>query len=154
MLLRVFHLITVRCFDLDENQIPTKIKTDKTRNILFFAAAATTAIAGIIHVILGMPSDNQNMQILFVIGGIIQILWVIPMIRKWGNIWYFVGIGGTIVFIAIWAITRIPENPIIGRGGRVSDNGMLVEAFQIAFVAITIVILAYEKRKLSVKIDD
>lgn len=116
-------------------------------NILFYAAAATTAIAGIIHLILGIPSNNQNSQILFVVGGIIQIFWVIPMIRKWGNIWYAVGIGGTIVFIAIWVITRIPENPITGRGGRVSDNGILVEVFQIAFIAITITILVYEKRK-------
>ena len=30
------------------------------------------------------------------------------MIRKWGKPWYLVGIGGTIVFVAIWAITRIP----------------------------------------------
>ena len=124
---------------------------NSTRNILFVAAAATTAIAGIIHIILGIPSDNQNMQILFVVGGIVQVYWVVPMIRKWGNAWYLIGIGGTIVFIAIWVITRIPENPITGRGGRVSDNGVIVEVFQIAFVAITIVILAYEKRKISTK---
>jgi len=124
---------------------------NSTRNILFIAAAATTAIAGIIHIILGIPSDNQNMQILFVVGGIVQAYWVVPMIRKWGNAWYLVGIGGTIVFIAIWVITRIPENPITGRGGRVSDNGVIVEVFQIAFVAITIAIIAYEKRKISTK---
>lgn len=136
---------------MDETQLPKWTKMNSTRNILFIAAAATTAIAGIIHIILGIPSDNQNMQILFVVGGIAQVYWVVPMIRKWGNAWYLVGIGGTIVFIAIWVITRIPENPITGRGGRISDNGILVEAFQIAFVAITIAILAYEKRRISTK---
>ena len=117
-------------------------------DILFYAAAATTAIAGIIHVILGGPSNNQNMQILFVVGGLVQIFWVVPMIRKWGPVWYFVGLGGTIVFIMIWVITRIPDNFITGRGGRISDNGILTEVFQIAFVFITIAILVLEKRML------
>lgn len=116
------------------------------RNILFLAAAATTAIAGIIHLVLGIPSNNINSQILFVVGGSAQIFWVIPMIRKWGPIWYSVGLGGTIVFILIWVITRIPDNLITGRGGRVSDNGILTEIFQVAFVAIVIAILVLEKK--------
>jgi len=117
-------------------------------NILFYAAAATTGIAGIIHVILGIPSNNLNSQILFVVGGLIQIFWIVPMIRKWGNIWYGIGLGGTIVFIAIWVITRIPDNFITGRQGRISDNGMIVESFQIAFVALVVAILVLN-RKLS-----
>jgi len=123
--------------------MPTK------KDILFYAAAATTAIAGIIHLILGIPSENQNSQILFVVGGAAQVFWVIPMIRKWGPIWYSVGLGGTIVFILIWAITRIPENFITGRGGRISDNGIIIEAFQIAFVAIVIAIIAIVQKKSS-----
>lgn len=118
----------------------------KTRDILFYAAAASTAIAGIIHVILGSDSNSLNTQILFVVGGIAQIFWVIPMIRKWGPVWYYIGIGGTVAFIAIWVITRIPDNPITGRGGRVSDNGILVEVFQFAFVALVIAILALKKK--------
>ena len=120
-------------------------------NILFYAAAAATAMAGIIHVVLGIPSNNPNSQILFVVGGIVQIIWAIPMIRRWGPVWYSVGLGGTIVFIAIWVITRIPENFITGRGGRISDNGILTEIFQIAFVAIIISILVLEKRKMNNK---
>ena len=120
-------------------------------DILFYAAAATTAIAGIIHVVLGIPSNNQNMQILFVVGGLVQIFWIVPMIRKWGAPWYCVGLGGTIVFIAIWVITRIPDNFITGRGGRISDNGILTEVFQIAFVGIVIAILVLEKKSLSKK---
>ncbi|HUU47211.1 MAG TPA: hypothetical protein VMW55_00345 [Nitrosopumilaceae archaeon] len=120
-----------------------------SRNILFYAAAATTAIAGIIHLVLGIPSENQNTQILFVAGGAAQVYWTIPMIRKWGTVWYSVGLGGTMVFILIWVITRIPENFITGRGGRISDDGIFVEVFQIAFVAIVIAIIAIEKRKVS-----
>ena len=117
-------------------------------NILFYVAAATTGMAGIIHVILGIPSNNLNSQILFVVGGLLQIFWIVPMIRKWGNIWYGVGLGGTVVFIAIWAITRIPDNFITGREGRISDNGIIVELFQITFVALVITILVLN-RKLS-----
>ena len=118
-------------------------------NTLFYAAAATTAIAGIIHIILGIPSNNLNSQILFVVGGIAQIFWVIPMIRRWGPIWYSVGLGGTIVFIMIWVTTRMPDNFITGRGGRISDNGILTEAFQIAFVGIVIAILVLERKRTS-----
>ena len=118
-------------------------------DVLFYAAAATTAIAGIIHLVLGIPSENQNSQILFVVGGAAQVYWAIPMIRKWGTVWYSVGLGGTIIFILIWVITRIPENFITGRGGRISDNGILVEVIQIAFVALVIAILAIGKRKFS-----
>lgn len=121
------------------------------QDILFYAAAVTTAIAGLIHVILGSDSNNLNSQILFIVGGSAQIFWLIPMIRKWGIVWYSIGIGGTAVFIAIWVMTRIPDNPITGRGGRISDNGILVEVFQIVFVAITIAILIIEKRKLFTK---
>jgi hypothetical protein len=46
----------------------------------------------------------------------------------------------------IWAITRIPDNFISGRGGRISDNGILTEIFQIAFVAIVITILVIERK--------
>ena len=121
------------------------------KDILFYAAGATTAIAGIIHLILGIDTENLNTQILFVVGGLAQIFWVLPMIRKWGKVWYLVGISGTVVLIAIWVITRIPDNPITGRGGRINENGILVEVFQIAFVVITIVILAVEKRRLATK---
>ena len=119
--------------------------------ILFYAAAATTAIAGIIHVVLGYDSSRINTQILFVVGGIAQIFWAVPMVRKWGPVWYSVGLGGTIIFILIWVITRIPDNFITGRGGRISDNGILTEVFQISFVGIVIAILILEKKRLSQK---
>ncbi|MCH9657997.1 hypothetical protein K0U27_04765 [archaeon] len=117
-------------------------------DILFYTAATTTTIAGIIHIVLGIPSNNLERQILFVVGGIAQVFWAVPMIRRWGPAWYSVGLVGTIVFITIWVITRIPDNFITGRGGRVSDNGILTEIFQMAFVALVIAILVLEKRML------
>ena len=101
-----------------------------------------------------MPEDlsvysNPNAQILFIVGGVAQIFWVVPMVRKWGIVWYGIGLGGTVVFIAIWVITRIPDNFVTGRGGRISDNGILTEVFQVAFVGIVIAILVLVSRKSS-----
>lgn len=120
-------------------------------DILFYAAAATTAIAGIIHIVLGYDSGQINTQVLFLVGGAVQIFWAVPMARKWGSVWYSVGLGGTVIFVLIWVITRVPENFITGRGGRVSDNGILTEVFQFAFVGIAIAILVLEKKSFSKK---
>lgn len=67
------------------------------------AVAAATAIAGMLHLMLG-PSNlefNVNQGILFIVGGFAQVFWIIPMIRRWGTPWYAIGIGGTAVFMAL-----------------------------------------------------
>jgi hypothetical protein len=116
---------------------------------LYYAAAATTALAGILHLTLApnMLNFNLNGALLFFVGGAAQLFWVIPMIRRWGRIWYGIGIVGTLVLIAIWIITRIPGNPITGRGGMVNEMGIGVEAIQWAFVALTAAILVIESRR-------
>ena len=68
------------------------------------------------------------------------------MIRRWGRVWYGVGVGGTLVLIAIWAITRIPGNPISGRGAPINEMGVAVEVMQIAFVGLATLILVRESR--------
>ena len=110
---------------------------------LYYAAAATTAIAGILHLTLApnMLNFNPSGAILFFVGGAAQLFWVIPMIRRWGGIWYGIGIVGTLVLIAIWIITRIPGNPVTGRGGMVNEMGIAVDAIHWAFVALTALIL-------------
>jgi len=115
---------------------------------LFYAAAASTAIAGIIHLMLG-PNNfafNQNQGILFVVGGIAQVFWIIPMIRRWGTKWYAIGIGGTGVFMTIFFITRIQGNPITGRGGSINQMGLITEIFQAAFIVLAITIMIYQFR--------
>ena len=116
---------------------------------LYYAAAATTAIAGVLHLTLApnMLNFNLNGALLFFVGGAAQLFWVIPMIRRWGRIWYGIGIVGTLVLIAIWIITRIPGNPITGRGGMVNEMGIGVEAIQWAFVGLTAAILVIESRR-------
>ena len=120
-------------------------------NVLYYAAAATTAIAGILHLIMvpNMLNFNPNGAILFIVGGIAQVFWALPMARKWGRAWYGIGIGGTLVLIAIWIITRMPGNPITGRGGMVNEMGIAVEAMEWAFVGLAAGIIVYESRRKS-----
>src|SRR5918999_1408487 len=119
-----------------------------TNRLLYYAAVAATALAGILHLTLApnMLNFNLNSAILFFVGGAAQLFWVIPMIRRWGRVWYGVGIAGTLVFIAIWMITRIDGNPITGRGGMVNEMGIAVETIQWAFVGLTAAILVMELR--------
>jgi hypothetical protein len=116
---------------------------------LFIAAAVATAIAGIVH--LYMPLSHPRMlgnipiATFFLGSGIAQLFWVIPMIRRWGRIWYYIGIAGNIAFIILYVVTRLPGNPVTGRGGDVDAIDMICELAQVAYIAITAVILAKQR---------
>ena len=117
-----------------------------SQDLLYYGAAICTGIAGILHLIL-VPNaidSNINNAVLFLVGGIAQIFWILPMIKRWGKVWYAVGIAGTVILIGLWVITRIADNPITGRGGPISERAIAVEVFQIAYVAITALIMEKE----------
>jgi peptidoglycan/LPS O-acetylase OafA/YrhL len=118
-------------------------------NILYYAAAATTAIAGILHLIQAQNvlEFSLNFFIFFLVAGIAQLFWIVPMIKKWGRPWYMVGIGGTIVLIILYAITRMEGNPITGRGGLVSPMALAIEVMQVAFIGLSIAIIIYESKR-------
>ena len=119
----------------------------KSLDLLYYGAAICTGIAGILHLILVPNAIDSNIYnaTLFLVGGLVQIFWILPMIKRWGRMWYAIGIAGTIILIGLWAITRVPDNPITGRGGPISERAIAVEVFQIAYVAITAVIIAKER---------
>ena len=119
-----------------------------TNRILYYTAAATTAIAGILHLILvpDIIGRNVNSGVFFLISGIAQIFWVIPMLKRWGRIWYFIGIAGTIVLIIMWVMTRAPGNPITGRAGPISEMAIAIEVFQVAYIIITAIIITKESK--------
>jgi hypothetical protein len=103
-----------------------------------------------LHLMLG-PSNlefNINQGILFIVGAFAQVFWIIPMIRRWGRPWYAIGIGGTAVFIALFFITRVPGNPITGRG-RPVDNpvAITIEVMQAAFIGLAAAIMVHEGRR-------
>jgi len=116
----------------------------------FIASAVATAIAGIVHPY--MPLDHPRMfqnipNVTFFLGsGIAQLFWIIPMIRRWGRVWYYVGIAGNLAFILLYVITRLPGNPVNGRGADVDIVDLTCEIAQVAFIAITSIIIAKENR--------
>jgi hypothetical protein len=70
---------------------------------LYYVAAGATFIAGVLHLTLVPNVIDRNMGtgMLFLIGGIAQIFWVIPTVRRWGKVWYYVGMAGTLMLIII-----------------------------------------------------
>ncbi len=114
--------------------------------ILLYAASATTLIAGSLHINKFIDTISSVEQIgkpdvLLLIGGIAQVFWIVPIIRQWGRIWYSIGIAGTAVFMLLWVITRIPENPITGKAGPISAEAIIIQVFQIAFIILSGIIL-------------
>jgi hypothetical protein len=118
-------------------------------NVLYYAAAATTATVGILHLIQAQNvlEFSLNFFIFFLVAGVAQLFWVVPILRRWRRPWYFVGIGGTIVLIILYAITRMPDNPITGRGGPVNPMALAIEVFQAAFIGLTIAVIIYESKR-------
>jgi hypothetical protein len=121
---------------------------------LFIAAAVATAIAGIVH--LYMPLSHPRMlgniptATFFLGSGIAQLFWVIPMIKRWGRIWYYVGIAGNVAFIILYVVTRFPGNPVNGRGGDIDAVDMTCELAQVAYIAITAAIILVKERSVKV----
>ncbi|MEM2856392.1 MAG: hypothetical protein QW416_04750 [Candidatus Nitrosocaldaceae archaeon] len=119
-----------------------------THKGILYAAGATTAIAGILHLIL-VPmviNFNVNSGIFFIVSGAAQIFWALPMIKQYGRVWYVIGIIGTLILIALWAITRVDANPITGRAGPINEMGIAVESFQVAYIILASIMLAKGKK--------
>jgi hypothetical protein len=114
----------------------------------YIAAAAATAIAGILHLVYASNVIDRSplFGIFFIVAGLAQLFWVLPMIKRWGRLWYYIGIGGTMVLIVLYAITRVP-NPITGgRALPISSIGMETILLQAAYIVIAAVILVKERR--------
>lgn len=93
--------------------------TDKKIIILCFITAGLTVIAGILHLMMGPGQFSRNLGqgILFVVGGILQIFWAVPVIMRWGRIWQIIGIVGTAIFVILFFSSRfhiLPEVNFFG----------------------------------------
>ncbi|MDE1812363.1 MAG: hypothetical protein KGH85_05800 [Thaumarchaeota archaeon] len=102
--------------------------TDKRILILSFAAAAATVIAGILHLRMAPGSllHDFGEGVLFLVGGVLQIFWAVPVIKRWGRIWQIIGIVGTAVFFILWFTDRLhlmPEGNEIHGGGPPGSGG-------------------------------
>jgi hypothetical protein len=105
-------------------------------NYYYYAAAAATAIAGILHLVLASNTIGRNPMTgtFFLVGGIAQLFWTIPMIKT-----------GTIVLIIMYFITRVP-NPITARALPINSMGIIIEVFQFIYIGITAYVVARQGR--------
>lgn len=120
------------------------------RSLYFYiSAAAFTGIAGALHLTLAVMGIGRGISpfgIFFIISGIAQLFWVLPMIKRWGRTWYYIGIGGTILLMILYLATRVP-NPITnGRAIPINGIGIATEFFQAAFIIATALIIFKERR--------
>lgn len=119
--------------------------TNAKRSILYFGAAVCTGIAGILHLILVSSSINSHLEYatFFLISGVAQIFWVVPMVKKWGRTWYVIGIAGTLVMVSLtgYVIVNIVENPQSAPPG-VSEMAVAIEVLQVSYVIMTGIIIA------------
>jgi hypothetical protein len=110
-----------------------------TNKILFYAAAASTFIAGVLHLAIVPMFFTQmsiDITIFFIISGLAQIFWVIPVIKRWIKPWYYVGIGGTVILVIMYLIA------VPGSGYPVSQLDIVIELFQIVFIILCSIIIA------------
>ena len=116
-----------------------------TNKALFYAAAASTLIAGVLHLAIVPMFFTQmsiDITIFFIVSGLTQIFWVIPIIKRWIKPWYYVGIGGTVILIIMYLIA------VPGRGYPVSQLDITIELFQIAFIILCSIIIAKNRREM------
>jgi hypothetical protein len=52
-----------------------------------------------------------------------------------------------IALIVLYAITRMPGNPITGRGAPINSMGFAIEVFQVAFIGLAIAIVINEMKR-------
>ena len=113
----------------------------------YIAAAATTGIAGILHIVLGLSAISRAPFfgiLFFIVAGLAQTFWILPMIKRWGTIWYYTGIGGTVLLIILWAIVRLP-NITSGTGFPLNWEDISIVLLEIIYIGITILIISAER---------
>jgi Flp pilus assembly protein TadB len=69
--------------------------------------AASTFTGGVLHLAI-IPMffafTPVNVMIFFLVSGAGQLFWVIPVLKRWSNVWYYIGVGGTAILIALFVI--------------------------------------------------
>ena len=142
-----------------ERRKESGVKTILIENrVLFYVAAATTMIAGVLHLVMIGPSlkpINFPMELLpytdglFLISGITQIFWALPMALRWNTRWFYAGLIGTIALTSLIALTRIP-NEITGIALQDKNPmALLTEVMQTTYIVTTLTIILNKKRMMS-----
>ena len=118
------------------------------RTILYLGAAACTGIAGILHLLLAPSSIMAGIQYttFFVVSGLLQLFWVLPMVKRWGRNWNIIGFAGTTVLVGLtgYVIIESVRNPQSTPPG-ITELAVAIEIFQISYVIITAIIIVTRK---------
>ena len=118
----------------------------KATVLLYYSAAATTIIAGLLQFLLsytiaGIEKGNPGLPVFFIGIGLLQLIWGAGLIRKWGRTFYSLATGVNIALIFLWVILRLPQQ-IVGPPLRVDSVGIAIESFQILFLVLCTIILS------------
>ena len=81
------------------------------------------------------------MSIFFLVSGFFQIFWVFPIVKRWGNYWYYAAIVGSLISIAVYV--EYPNFLL----------GILAEVLQATFIVICGVII-WKNRSMKDKITE
>jgi hypothetical protein len=118
------------------------------RTLLYLGAAACTGSAGILHLMFVPTSIAAGVQytVFFLISGLAQLFWVLPMVKRWGRIWNIIGLAGTAVLVGLtgYVVIESIENPQSTPPG-VTEMAIAIEIFQISYVIITAIIIVAKK---------
>ena len=100
--------------------------------------AASTFIGGVLHLAI-IPMffafTHVNVMIFFLVSGAGQLFWVIPVLKRWSYVWYYIGMGGTAILLALFVIA------VPARGLPVSELEITIELVQIVFIIGSIMIV-------------
>ena len=118
------------------------------RTLLYLAAAICTGIAGTLHLMLVPSSIIAGIQYttFFIISGLLQVFWVLPILKRWGKIWNVIGMLGTGVLVGLtgYVVFESLRNPQLTPPG-VTELAITTEVFQISYVIITAIIIVTRK---------
>jgi hypothetical protein len=113
--------------------------------VLLFAAGASTFVAGVLHLTIVPMFFSQmslDVTIFFIVSGMAQLFWVIPTVKRWIIPWYYIGIGGTIILIIMYFIA------VPGSGYPISPLDVAIQASQIAFIILSIIIIKKNRAEI------
>ena len=112
--------------------------------VLRYTTGLCTFLAGVLHIAL-IPLFftllTIDVIVFFIVSGYSQMFWVIPVIKKWSKIWYYLGVGGTIILIIMYVIA------VPGSGYPVNELGASIVLFQIAFIILYSIIMIKNNRQ-------
>ncbi len=105
-----------------------------TIRALLYTAAASTFVAGLLHlaiVPMFFAQMSIDVTIFFIVSGMAQLFWIIPTVRRWIIPWYYIG------------IIAVP-----GSGYPISPLDVAVEISQIAFVILSMIIIKKNRAEI------